>query len=127
MESTDRGIGDVTVLTLKGRLVLEELDTSLRGMLDGLIQRGRVKLALDLRDVTYIDSAGVGFLVAKFVSVRRLGGDIKLANVPARVAHVLEITRLTRIFESFDSVEAAVRRFEQEPQGEAEHLPTSRS
>ena len=124
MESLDSGVGDVTVLALKGRLVLEELDGSLRGTIDGLIQRGRVKIVLDLADVTYVDSAGVGFLVSKFVTARRLGGDIKLASVPARVAHVLAITRLDRVFETFASGADAVRRFDHEPDRGAAPLPT---
>ena len=124
MESVDSAVGDVTVLTLKGRFVLEELDGSLRGTLDRLIQQGRVKFVLDLGDVTYIDSAGVGFLVSKYVTTQRRGGGIKLARVPPRVAHVLAITRLTPVLEAFDSDAEAVRRFEHGPSSGAAPLPT---
>ena len=78
-----------SVLTLTGRLVLDDVEAELRGALDGLIRQGRVKLVLNLQDVIYVDSAGLGFLVSKYVSVHRRGGDMKLVRVQPRVAHVL--------------------------------------
>ena len=115
MQVTARDTGEVVVLTLTGRLVLEDVEAQLRGALDGLIQQGRVKLVLNLQDVTYVDSAGLGFLVSKYVSVHRRSGDMKLVRVQPRVAHVLEITRLSQIFEAFASDEDAVRAFEHAP------------
>ena len=115
MQVTARDTGEVVVLTLTGRLVLEDVEAQLRGALDGLIQQGRVKLVLNLQDVTYVDSAGLGFLASKYVSVHRRSGDMKLVRVQPRVAHVLEITRLSQIFEAFASDEDAVRAFEHAP------------
>ncbi len=83
-----------------------------RRAVEALVQQGRVKLILDLRDVTYIDSSGLGLLVSKYVSVHRGGGDVKLLHLTARSSHVLEITHLTQVFESFDSEGDAVRAFE---------------
>ena len=91
MQVTAQDTGEVVVLTLTGRLVLEDVEAELRGALDGLIRQGRVKLVLNLQDVTYVDSAGLGFLVSRYVSVHRRGGDMKLVRVQPRVAHVLEI------------------------------------
>lgn len=116
MDVTRRVVGEVVVLTLKGRLVLEDVEAQLRGTIDQLIQQGRVRLVLNLREVTYLDSAGLGFLVGKYVSLHRQGGDIKLVAPTPRVAHVLEITRLVRVFRSFDNDDDAVREFEQAPE-----------
>jgi len=109
MQVTTRDTGDAVVLSLDGRLVLEDVEAQLRGAIDGLIEQGRVRLVLNLRDVAYIDSAGLGFLVSKYVSVHRRGGNMVLVGVSPRVAHVLAITRLSQVFEVFASEEEAVR------------------
>ena len=115
MHVTTRDTGDAVVLTLEGRLVLEDVEAELRGAIDGLIEQGRVKLVLNLRDVTYIDSAGLGFLVSKYVSVHRRGGNMTLVAPSPRVEHVLAITRLSQVFEVFASEEEAVRAVEIAP------------
>jgi anti-sigma B factor antagonist len=109
MEITERDVGEVAVLTLHGRLVLEEVEAQLRGTFDEVMDRGLVKVAVNLHDVAYVDSAGLGFLVSKYVSLHRRGGDIKLVQVMPRVAHVLDITRLANVFPSFASDDDAVR------------------
>jgi anti-anti-sigma factor len=111
LQITERAVGDVTVLNLKGRLVLEECVT-LRDAVDALVQQRRPKLVLDLQDVNYIDSAGLGILVAKYLSVRRLGGDMKIVHPTPRSLHVLEITHLNQVFETFASEDAAIRSFD---------------
>jgi anti-anti-sigma factor len=128
MQVTAQDTGDVVVLTLTGRLVLEDVEAELRGALDGLIRQGRLKLVLNLQDVTYVDSAGLGFLVSRYVSVHRRGGDMKLVRVQPRVAHVLEITRLSQIFDTFALDEDAVQAFEHAPGHSRAPLfkPTSR-
>jgi anti-sigma B factor antagonist len=108
MQVTARDAGDAVVLTLKGRLILEDVEAELRTAIDGLIQQGRLELVLNMQDVNYVDSAGLGFLVSKYVSVHRRGGNMTLVGVSPRVAHVLQITRLSRIFETFASDEEAV-------------------
>ena len=118
MQVIARYAGDAVVLTLKGRLVLEDVEAELRAAIDGLIQQGRVKLVLNLQEVAYVDSAGLGFLVSKYVSLQRRGGDMALVGVSPRVAHVLEITRLSQVFEAFASDEEAVQALE------AAHAPS---
>ena len=110
MQIAERRVGDVTVLKLTGRLVLEEGDVPLRERIDALIQEGRVDIILNLQDVNYIDSCGVGSVVAKFLSVRRRGGDLKLVSLSERCHHVLDITGLLPIFEPLDSEDEALRR-----------------
>ena len=112
MDITRHNVGDIVILALKGRLVLEEVEEQLRGTINELLQQGRVNLVLSLEDVSYVDSAGLGFLVSKYVSVHRRGGDIKLVSVTPRVAHVLDITRLSQVFSTYGSEAEAVRAFE---------------
>ena len=111
MRIVERRIGDVTILRLIGRLELEDGDTMLRDTINGLVADGRVKLVLDMKEVTRLDSAGIGMLVSKFLTARRNGGCLKILNPTERTDHLMEITKLTTIFEIFDDEEAAVRSF----------------
>ena len=111
MTITERRIGDVTILQLKGRLVLGEGAPLLRSHINDLLDEARLKFLLDLQEVTYVDSFGVGVLAAKYVSVRRKGGDVKFLNLSIRSHHVMAISGLIHIFESYDSEEEAVRSF----------------
>lgn len=110
VQIAERAGRNVTVLKLSERLILENC-SELRDAVDALVEQGRPNVVLDLEDVTYIDSAGLGVLASKYLSVRRVGGDIKLLHLGARSAHVLDITHLDRIFETFDSEDAAIRSF----------------
>ena len=105
-------VGDVTVLHLRGQLVLDDGDLVFRDAVNALIERGRLKIVVDLADVTYIDSAGIGVLIARYLGVRRRGGDMRLANLTARSHRVMTITHLMTVFEPFESVDAAVRSFQ---------------
>jgi anti-sigma B factor antagonist len=111
MTITERTSGDVTILELDGRLVLYEGETDLKTRINELVAAGRVKIILDLRNVTYIDSAGVGSIIAKYVSVRRAGGDVKLLNLSRRGVRVMTITRLLEVFETYNSEKEAVESF----------------
>jgi len=108
---TERSVGDVTILQMSGRLVLFEGDMMLRQTVDQLVREGRVKIVIDLAAVSYIDSAGIGMLIAKYLSVRRKGGDLKLLNLNTRGLLVMSITKLLTVFETFDSEDAAIRSF----------------
>lgn len=114
MTVVERRIGDVTVLDLKGRLVFEEGDTVLREHINHLVEQGRMKILVNLRDVTYVDSCGIGVLVAKFVSLRRKGGDLRFVNVTPRSQRLLEITKLMDIFRIFEAEAEAVASFSSE-------------
>jgi anti-sigma B factor antagonist len=110
MKITERRVGDVTILELHGRLVMDE-DTSCTELIDDLVRQGRIRLILNLRDVSYIDSAGVGALIAKYVSLRRRGGDLRLVSLSDRVRRVITIARLLDVFDTFESEDLAVRSF----------------
>ena len=115
MTLVERRIGDVTVLDLKGRLVFDEGDTVLREHINRLVEQGRMNILVNLNDVTYVDSCGIGVLVAKFVSLRRKGGDLRFVNVTPRSRRLLEITKLMDIFRIFETEAEAVSSFSSEP------------
>ena len=109
VRSTD--YGDVTVLDLTGRLVLHDGDAVFRTTVNDLIARDRLKLVVNLADVSYIDSAGIGVLVGRYLGVRRRGGDMKLVNLTARSHRVMTITQLLNVFDCYDSIDDAIRAF----------------
>jgi anti-sigma B factor antagonist len=107
----ERVVGDVTILQMSGRLVLYEGDMILRQAVDELVRQGRVKIIVDLSGVSYIDSAGIGMLIAKYLSVRRKSGDLKLLKLNTRGLLVMTITKLLNVFETFESEEDALKSF----------------
>ena len=111
MTITERDTGDVTILDLRGRMVLYEGEALFRRRVGELVDRGRLKLIVDLKDGSFVDSAGVGVIVGRYLTLRRKGGDLKLLNLSERSAHVLGISKLLEVFEVFDSEADAVRSF----------------
>jgi anti-anti-sigma factor len=111
-------VGDVTVLALHGPLVLEDGDTPLQDCVDRLVAEGRVKIVLDMRYVTRLDSFGIGLLVSKYMSAHNRGGQLKLLHVTPRAAQLLRITKLSSVFEIFESEDEAIRSFEPGPADE---------
>ena len=111
LQISDRRVDDVTILQPKGRLEAEEGDVVFRDYVNDLVNEGRVNLVVDFQDVTRLDSAGIGMLVAKYMTVRRRGGAIKLLHLTERIAHLMEITRLSSVFEVFEDADEAVRSF----------------
>jgi anti-sigma B factor antagonist len=103
--------GDVTLLTLAGRLVADEEDTFFADRVNKLLAAGRIRIVADLREVSSIDSGGVGTLVAKLLSARRRGGDLRLLRPSDRSRRVLEITRLIEVFQVFESEDEALASF----------------
>ena len=112
MQVIERRIGDVTILQLIGRLELETGDLILRDTINRLVEEGQVKLVLDMKEVTRLDSAGIGMLVSKYLTVRRAGGTIKLLHPTERTDHLMDITKLTTVFQVFDDEASAVKSFD---------------
>lgn len=113
MQITERHAGDVTILELEGRLILgEEGELPLRDCVNRLVAEQRTQILLDLRKITRLDSAGVGMLVSKYLTAQRSGGRVKLLHLTSRTDHLMRITRLSGVFEMFDSEEEALRSFE---------------
>jgi anti-anti-sigma factor len=111
LDITERRFGDVAVLLLSGRLVPDEQDVQFRRRIDALVDEGVTKIVVDLHDVTLLDSGGIGVLVAKFLTLRKRGGDLRLARLTNRTHRVLSISRLLTVFATFESIEEAVQSF----------------
>jgi anti-sigma B factor antagonist len=106
----ERALGRVTVLDVVGKLTSDHV-TRVKDKVNSLIAQGRTQIVLNLQDVPYIDSSGLGQLVASYSSVKKAGGSLKLLNVNSRNHDLLSITRLVTIFDSFDSEREAVQSF----------------
>ena len=108
----EKEVNGVTVLQLIGRVTLGEESSQLRTKLKDLLSQGRTRLVLDLAEVTYIDSAGLGALVAGFTSAQNQGANLKLANLTKRFNEQLHITKLVTVFDVYNSVQDAIKSFE---------------
>ena len=111
MQIEERPIGEVVVLDLKGRITLGEGDELLKDKINSLVNQGQKKIVLNLGEVPYIDSAGLGEIVRTYTTVSRQGGNLKLLNLTKRIADLLSITKLLTVFETFESENDAVRSF----------------
>jgi anti-sigma B factor antagonist len=111
MQIEERALGDVVVLDLKGKITLGEGDELLKDKVNSLVNQGHKKIILNLADVPYIDSAGLGEVVRTYTTVSRQGGSLKLLNLTKRITDLLSITKLLTVFETFESENEAVRSF----------------
>jgi len=111
MQIEERAVGEVTVLDLKGKMTLGEGDELLKDKINSLIHQGRKKILLNLADVPYVDSAGLGEIVRTYTTVSRQGGSLKLVNLTKRITDLLSITKLLTVFETYESENDAVRSF----------------
>ena len=111
MHIEERAVGDVMVLDLKGRVTLGEGDELLKDKINSLINQGQKKLVLNLAEVPYIDSAGLGEIVRTYTTVSRQGGSLKLLSLTKRITDLLSITKLLTVFETFESEQDAVKSF----------------
>jgi anti-sigma B factor antagonist len=96
---------------MSGRITLGEGSVVLRDTIRDLIGKGQKKILLNLGDVTYIDSSGIGELVSAFTAVRREGGELKLLNLTKKVHDLLQITKLYTVFDIKDDEAAAIKAF----------------
>jgi anti-sigma B factor antagonist len=111
LRMTDRDVSGVNVLDIEGRIVLGEESNAFREKVKGLLAAGKKKIVLNLANVTYIDSAGLGTLVATFHSARSQGATLKLANLGAKFKEVLQVTKLMTVFDTYDNEAAAIQSF----------------
>jgi anti-sigma B factor antagonist len=111
MKATNRQVEGVSVVDMSGRITLGEGSVVLRDTIRDLIGKGQKKILLNLGDVTYIDSSGIGELVSAFTAVRREGGELKLLNLTKKVHDLLQITKLYTVFDIKDDEAAAIKAF----------------
>lgn len=111
MEISERSDGKVTILNLTGKVTLGEGDVLLKDKLHSLLNQGRKDVLLNLAQVSYVDSAGLGAIVSAYTTMTREGGSLKLANVTKKLQDLLSITKLLTVFDTFDSEDEALRSY----------------
>jgi len=111
MKASTRQVDGVTIVDLSGRITLGEGSVVLRDTIKDLLGKGQKKILLNLGDVSYIDSSGIGELVSAFTSVRNQGGELKLLNLTKKVHDLLQITKLYTVFDVKDDEAAAIGAF----------------
>jgi anti-sigma B factor antagonist len=111
MKASNRQVNGVTVVDMSGRITLGEGSVILREAVKDLLGKGQKKILLNLSDVTYIDSSGIGELVSAFTSVRNQGGELKLLKLTKKVHDLLQITKLYTVFDIKDDEATAIQSF----------------
>ena len=111
LKTTTRTVGNVTIIDISGRIVLGSASASLRSLVSELLGNGHNKILLNLAEVTYIDSSGLGHLVSAFTTVRKHGGELKLLKLTNKVHDLMQITRLYTVFDIRDDETEALKSF----------------
>jgi anti-sigma B factor antagonist len=111
MQIEERIVDGVTVLDLKGKITLGEGDEALKDKINSLLMQEKKRILLNLADVPYIDSAGLGEIVRTYTTVSRQGGQLKLVNLTKRITDLLMITKLLTVFETFESESDALKSY----------------
>jgi anti-sigma B factor antagonist len=111
MKIVERHVGDVVILDLHGKILIGEGEDALRDAVTRLVDSGKKKILLNLAEVPYVDSAGLGEIVRCYTTVSRQKGSLKLINLTKKIKDLLSITKLLTVFETYDSEEEAVKSF----------------
>ncbi|OGF68206.1 MAG: anti-anti-sigma factor [Candidatus Fischerbacteria bacterium RBG_13_37_8] len=111
MELSYKELGDITVVQVSGRITLGEGDVKLRDAIYNLLKENKGKIVLNLGDVSYIDSAGIGELISAYTAAKRNGAELKLLNLTKKIQDILQITQLLTIFEVFNNENEALNSF----------------
>ena len=112
LDLKERQAGDVTILDLSGEVRIGDSSVALRNSVRNLADQGKKKLLLNLAGVKYIDSSGIGELIANYTTVSRQGGQLKLLNLTDRIQNLLVITKLLTVFDAYDNEAEALKSFE---------------
>jgi anti-sigma B factor antagonist len=111
MDIKERVVDGVSVLDLSGKIVLGEGDSQVRDRIKDLLADGQRHILLNLGDVNYIDSAGLGALISGYTTTKREGGQLKLVNLTKRIQDLLAITKLITVFETYDDEKEAINSY----------------
>jgi len=111
MQIEERIVNDVMILDLKGKITLGDGDEALKDKINSLVLQNKKRILLNLADVPYIDSAGLGEVVRTYTTVSRQGGQLKLVNLTKRITDLLSITKLLTVFETFESESDALKTY----------------
>jgi len=108
---SERQAGDITILDMNGKVTIGEGSVALRSAIRRLLGEGKKKILLNLGNVGYVDSSGIGELVSSFTAVNKEGGSLKLLNLTQKIQDLLAITKLLTVFDVFDSEADALSSF----------------
>ena len=111
MKIVERQVGDVVILDLHGKILIGEGDDALREAVTKLVDSGKTKILLNLADVPYVDSAGLGEIVRCYTTVSKKGGKLKLLNLTKKIKDLLAITKLLTVFEVYEDEQEAIKSF----------------
>ena len=111
IDFSTRQSDDITIVDLKGRITLGEGSATVRDTVHDLLSKGQKRILLNLRDVNYIDSSGIGELVSAFTAAKKQGGELKLLNLTKKIHDLLQITKLYTVFDVHEDEAAAIRSF----------------
>ncbi|GBC80412.1 Anti-sigma-B factor antagonist [bacterium HR09] len=112
MKGSFRDVQGVRVLDLSGKITIGAGDVELRRLVEEALAAGKTNILVNLKDVTHIDSSGIGELVACFTTVKRRGGSMKLVNLPPKINDILQVTQLITVFDVFDNEAEALKSFQ---------------
>jgi anti-sigma B factor antagonist len=112
LEVTERQAGDITILDMSGAVRIGEGSVALRDAIRGLADSGKKKILLNLAGVNYVDSTGIGELIANYTTVSRQGGQLKLLNLTDRIQNLLVITKLLTVFDTYEDEAEALKSFQ---------------
>jgi anti-sigma B factor antagonist len=107
----ERQAGDVTVLDMSGKITIGEGSVALRNAIRRLIEEGKKKILLNLSQVSYVDSSGIGEFVASYTAINREGGQLKLLNLTQKIQDLLAITKLLTVFDTYDDESSALNSY----------------
>ena len=111
MKIESRAVSGVTILDIHGKVTLGEGSAAIRGEVAELLNEGNKNILLNLGDVSYVGSSGIGELVSSFTTVSNQGGQLKLLNLTKKLEELLAITKLLTVFDSYDDEQKAVESF----------------
>jgi len=111
MKIEKRKKGSVTILDLKGKILIGEGIDELRQAINGAIQQKETQLLLNFAEVPYLDSTGLGEVVRSYTTLKKEGGAVKIVNLSSKVRDLMSITKLITVFETFDNIDEAVKSF----------------
>jgi anti-sigma B factor antagonist len=112
LDVRERQAGDVTILDLSGEVRIGEGSIALRDAIRKLVEGGKTKLLLNMAGVKYVDSSGIGELIANYATVRRQGGQLKMLNLTDRIQNLLVITKLLTVFDTYEDEAEALKSFQ---------------
>ncbi len=113
MKINTRDIGNVAVVEINGKITIGEGDVALRNTIKELLEKGKKNIVIDMEHVSYMDSSGVGELASAYTTVKKAGGQLKLAKLNTKVHDLLQLTTLISIFEVYDTTAEAAASFEE--------------